>query len=563
MDPINQPAKSKYNVLFWIVLIGFIALFATQALVYVIYGNTWLDESEYLYVGHQIYERDLVLYDEIWSRTTPLLHYYYGASQIIDGPNIYWGRMFAVFATLGFLVLAFLIVKRLTKSKWAGLLALALILFNQDGMAIFLRAAPYNVTSFLLLLTILILTLKIKDSVKFPLAIGAATLLLMTRMNLIFFTGLLFVYTFIKFRHQLRVFFMSVLVFLVIALGVLWKFLAINWKNTLLGIFAPFTIYLYPDLFYGTISRAHWFFKMHETFSSVESLGFSIALVVGLLIYAITIIKKKDLKKPEFYQRNQLMIFMILGFFSIYLPHFWANDAYSFYSSALLAVIVSIGIHQVLMRIRGKLEKRIIIGLILGGLVFTLSMFTMLEFSNPLKGDYDAKRMTESGNMIADLTEYNATIFIADNEIGQLHMANRKTFPPMTGRYYLYTEDDNTEFVARTHRFNLEILKDQLANHTDYILIQSDRSWLKLYRPPALKEILPVIEKFIEEDYEFVAEIHNALPKKYEYSNPNLMLYKRKQRMQDTQELTQDTAPTQTFIKLSQKPEDKSQNDKN
>ncbi len=546
----NTTNTSSRSWLFWLALVFLLCVFLSQAYLYIFFGTTWLDESDYLYTGSQIFERNLILYDQIWTRMPPILFYFYGYSQTFIGPSMEMGRLFSFLATTLFLIASYFIVKNTTKSKFAGLLAVAFIVLHQKALSFYLRANAAVPTALAIMLILWALSLDIKEKIKFPLAFFFASIMLMTRMNTIFLFIALIVYMLIVVQEKIKTALISAGISLIIITSIMIKFLMINWKNTLLGIFAPFTVHIYPSLFYTTANKESWLAMPYEIFRSLQSLGVLVAIAIPLLVYFVMVLRESWVKQAEsktgienkagirhmlralfaLLMKHHFMVFLIVGFLSIFLTHFWADDTYVFYVTPILAVIASIGTYQIIKKFESENQhftKKLIISFVIGLLLFSLSGFTILGLSNPLAGDSDIARAKKSGAIIANLTEPEATIFIADNEIAQLLYANRKTFPPMTARYYLFTTDNNTPFIKATNRFNMEILNNHLANESDYVLIQSNRGWLKLNKPPILENVTALIEDQLQKNYEPIIDIPNAVPKTYEYGNGTLSLYKR------------------------------------
>jgi len=543
--------KSEKSWLFRLAVLFLVCIFITQAYLYIFFGTTFLDESDYLYTGSQIFERDLVLYDQIWTRMPPLLFYFYGASQTIIGPSFEMGRVFAFLATTLLLIVSFFTVKNATKNKFAGLLAVAFIVLHQKALSSYLRATASAPIALMVMLTIWALSLNIKEKIKFPLAFFFGSVMLMTRMNTIFLFLVLLAYMLIVAQDKIKTTLLAMGVSLVTITAVMIKFLMINGKNTLLGIFLPFTIHLYPQFFYETANREPWLAFPYEIFRSLQSLGILVAIAVPLLFYLFLVLRKRVSEQARskegitkrtaltaLLMKHHFVIFLILGFLSIFLTHFWADDLYVFYSMPILAVLGSIGVHKIIteQQAEQQAQRGLIIAFVLGLLLLSLSSFTVLNFSNPLSGDSDVLRAKKSGAVIANLTEPDATVFIADNEIAQLLTANRKTFPPMTARYYLFTTDNNTAFVKSTNRFNMEILNNHLENESDYVLIQSNRGWLKLNKPPILENVTKTIQTQLDKNYQHVIDIPNALPRRYVYGNGTISLYKRQIGKKEVQE---------------------------
>src|SRR3989344_5687871 len=532
---------------FWILLIGLVSIFGAQAFLYIFYGDTWLDETEYLYLGQQIYERDLTIYDEIWSRVPPVLHYVYGFSQTLIGPSFEMGRLFSLIFSSLLLITLFFTVKKMTKSRYAGLLAIAFIILNQKMLSFLLRVSPYSLSLLLLSLSIGVLATTLRDRIKFPLAFFFASLLILTRMDLFPYFIVLIVYMLVVAQDKIKTTLLAMGVSLITITAVMIKFLMINGKNTLLGIFLPFTIDLYPQFFYGTINKEPWIAFPYEIFRSLQSLGILVAIAVPLLFYLFLVLRESVSEEARSKEgitkrtaltalliKHHFVIFLTLSFLSIFLTHFWSNDTYVFYSMSVLVVLVSVGVHKITAE--QQAQRGLIIAFVLGLLLFSLSSFTVLDFSNPLSGDSDVLRAKKSGAIIANLTEPDATIFIADNEIAQLLTANRKTFPPMTERYYLFSDDNNTNFLRATNRFNMEILNEHLENESDYVLIQSNRGWLKLNKPPILENVTKTIQNQLDNQYQHVVDIPNALPRRYVYGNGTISLYKRQRGEKGVQE---------------------------
>ena len=174
--------------LFKLSLFSLISIFLITASFHALVGNTFLDEGEYLYTGYTTLEDDSQLYIDTFARVPPLMYLSYGSVLQLFGPDIINGRIFSIFLALGVFFFSFSIVKKLTGSKWAGLLSVALLASTQFVTQAFSRALPLALSNFFILGSIFFLV-KSSRPWKYYLSTLFIVLACLTRQNL----GMLFI----------------------------------------------------------------------------------------------------------------------------------------------------------------------------------------------------------------------------------------------------------------------------------------------------------------------------------------------------------------------------------
>jgi hypothetical protein len=188
---------------FWqLVTVGALALYLVLALVYVLAGRLNADEGWYLYAAQLVFEGDIPYRDFAYTQT-PLLPYVYGLPQLLFQPSIYLGRSTSLLLAVTTFALCVLLAKTHADKMAAGLTGLFLATFTY-GIYFSVIVKTYALLSFLFTLTFLVLSSRLTDRGKYPLAVVFAMCAAMVRLSAILFAAVIVAYSLVKTQWPVR-----------------------------------------------------------------------------------------------------------------------------------------------------------------------------------------------------------------------------------------------------------------------------------------------------------------------------------------------------------------------
>lgn len=167
---IAQVEQTKnQNKLLWL-LGGLIATFIAFALFYIFFGKVQYDEGFYLYAS-KIAWLGRIPYRDFFFTQTPLLPYVYGLPQHLLGTSLYLGRLTSLLFGILSVFLIYAIAYRM-ETRFAGLVAVALFIFNLETIYMETIVLTTALSVFLILLASLVLVSKINDYSKAILSVA-------------------------------------------------------------------------------------------------------------------------------------------------------------------------------------------------------------------------------------------------------------------------------------------------------------------------------------------------------------------------------------------------------
>ena len=479
--------------LFKLSLFSLISIFLITASFHALVGNTFLDEGEYLYTGYTTLEDDSQLYIDTFARVPPLMYLSYGSVLQLFGPDIINGRIFSIFFALGVFFFSFSIVKKLTGSKWAGLLSVALLASTQFVTQAFSRALPLALSNFFILGSIFFLV-KSSRPWKYYLSTLFIVLACLTRQNL----GMLFIILMIyllfiektNIKEKIGIGLVSVLV----PLAVFWKGLVADAPVVVANVFgaafqslAPVQLYLEGSSF---ISRFYYVFSDLNKLTILLSLTLFALLFLGL--------------NQNFTRRisKQKYILLIASMFAVnYFVHTFGwkgnNSWYSIYSVGLLAVLLSFVFYKLYYYLQDSRSRKVLVLVLLSLIMINFTLMDRTTLINPIHSDTHLNQISNTATQVAELTDEDDLILIFGQEMVHIVLeADRRTVPALTNSHYLYTTDSNTELVERFGFYNDELLLKWL-DESEVVMLPVDTSRVedKYSAYPLIVEALESREK--------------------------------------------------------------------
>jgi hypothetical protein len=188
--------------LWQLVTVGAFALYLVLALVHVLAGRLNADEGWYLYAAQLVFKGDIPYRDFAYTQT-PLLPYVYGLPQLLFQPSIYLGRATSLLLAVTTFALCVLLAKTHADKMAAGLTGLFLATFTY-GIYFSVIVKTYALLSFLFTLTFLVLSSRLTDRVKYPLAVVFAMCAAMVRLSAILFAAVIVAYSLVKTQWPVR-----------------------------------------------------------------------------------------------------------------------------------------------------------------------------------------------------------------------------------------------------------------------------------------------------------------------------------------------------------------------
>lgn len=547
---------------FTLVSLLLILFFLGCSFFFLLYGTTWLDEAGYMYDTWLIQQGETP-YQDFWVKTTPLMYHVYGWVQDYVGFNLYTGRAIS-FVFLGLLLLSlYALAKKLkigsdagageAEARWAGLLAVSFIITNMFLMHYYITATPYAMTALCLILPFLILMSSWHPLTKTILASLVFSLAFLTRVNAL--PLLVFFPFFFLLFYKKRYFFISLGTILLTSFLGLLPFLLSDMKATLFDVFGTSVSLFFPSFDAlrlntgsSTLFGSFYFFFQLLHLNFLQFFFLFIIVLFGALWF---LQRKRTMAKEDILQniKQHAVFYTICFFLLISLPFLFLSfvtKIYWVFCAPFLAIILSF----ILIKVWGYLKEPIKTGLvcfIIVGLLLSPTIFDLGDFSHPLK-ESDLERMDRIGGVLQKEIDPQDKVMIFGNVLHQLYAAQRKTYPALTHRQYLFKATTPTHVVERYHYFNYELLTAWF-NEADVVLISADRTFLLHY---AHKMPGVVQEQLDQNGFTLVMELEQAFPGRYLKQGP-LQIYKKYKKQEqpkpEDQEQT-DGAGTLKKIKL-------------
>jgi 4-amino-4-deoxy-L-arabinose transferase-like glycosyltransferase len=503
---------------YWLIVVLISVLFSIRSVVFVLFGNTWLDEGGYMF---DVWWQSIgnLLYVDFWVKTGPLMYLTYGWIQSFVGFNFITGRLISVGFSVLLLFTTYWFVKNVS-NKWLGLLSVAILVSNSFVMHLYSTATPYAMTMFLFMGGLAVMSSRLKKHYKIILATLLFSLSALTRTNII--PLLVFFGLYLLFFEDIKSFLLSVFVSVVTFIIILFPFLSKGFDETIHAVFGTVINVVYPLYDVGIVGNPSSTFENLVSFSGIVHFNLFqfILLLLGLVILVPRYFRKDIFSFVKSNKSEFLLLFMFAVSFVIHTyGQGGTNKIYWVYSAPLAAAIAAISIGLIWTDL--NLDGRKVFALVLiGGLFLSPAVFELRDLSNPSKQS-DLNRLDQVGLELVEIFG-DDKVLVFGNTLHVAYTGKLNTYPQLTHRNLMYVELVDTETVDKYHFFNSELLSLWLES-SDGVLVSSNSLVLENYSP----EVLELVTMKLVSDFELIIEIEDAYPKKYDFEN-SLLVYKRK-----------------------------------
>ena len=456
----------------------------------------------------------------------------HGIIQTIFGPSIIAGRIVSsVFFAL-LLLLTFLIGKNMG-GRWAGLVAVALIMSHALLVANYVSAVPYALTMGLLLGALTAEFSSRGRSAKIWWAALLMAAMALTRINMlpaVMIYGFYLFWIRVSVRHQ--VLFWSIF-FVSVSLG----YLPIILPDPALAV----SSILHPFARVGPLTALPASAKVGsvdvENFLEILASFFReyAATLAFFCAIVLAIVGSGRWALHDFLAREREWILLVAMGVGLLAAHYFywritGSIQYANFFMPLIALAAVVG------AVRYVEEEKIAAGLVIAviGVNLLANAFPSGIISRPSE-ETDLERVRRGAALVAARTAPGERIIAFDNSIFHVFAAGRFTEPALMNRDFLYVGDINSNTARRLRMYNLPLLLKWLSE-ADVVLLHEER-WRDMFRRPFFKEESHDSEKnitelssYFDEHYQRVGEAFNVYPRKYTEGNDGgtLVLYRRK-----------------------------------
>ena len=490
--------------LFKLSLVSLISIFLLTATFHALVGNTFLDEGEYLYTGYTTIEDNTQLYIDTFARVPPLMYLSYGSVLQSFGPDIINGRIFSIVLALGVFFFAFGIVRKLTGSKWAGLLSVALLASTQFVTQAFSRALPLALSNFFILGSIFFLV-KSKRPWNYYFSTLFIVFACLTRQNLGLLFIILMIYLFFIEKTKLKEKIGISLISIVVPLAFFWKGIVADAPVVIANVFGtafqsltPFQLYFEGSSF---ISRFYYIFSDLNKLTILFGLTLFVLLFLGLTgNFAREVVSHK-------------YILLIGGMFVVnYFFHTFGwkgnNSWYSIYSVGLLAVLLGFVFYKLYYYLQDPKSRKVLVLVLVSLIMINFTLMDRTTLINPIHSDTHLNKISFAAESVSELTNKDDQILIFGQ--GLIHIlleADRRTVAPLTNEHYLYTSELDINQVERYGFYNEAMLRTWL-DESDVVMLPRDKNRVA----SKYVDTLPIVLEILETQYGEPVIVESAIP---------------------------------------------------
>lgn len=527
-----QWCKGRENVFFKVIFLMTVVFALVEIVMFALYRQTWIDEEIYLFKSLTILRGDFTPFRDIVVEYPPLFILLYGLPQLLFGASFYVGRFAAAVFSVAILILLFKLIKKLM-NRWWALIAVLLLLSSLSLIGNYAVSALFAPTTLVLLTLLYIETTNINRSKKTILAACCLALLLLMRTNLF---PAMFVY--VIYLILMKAGWRNILLCFGITFGlVIAGYLPIVVFNPSLAI----SFILLPFHTFGTLKQVSLeFFARQDLLSFVTTLVEFIREYIVLLFLFLAVFVRfimEMIKRPSpfaFLREERIYVLTSVLVFTLIITHFFyfgvaTKVIYASYFGILFIVSALIGIYHL------ACERKVWVSIFVAGILlnFGVNVFRTDLVSNPL-AESDLARVERGAALVRENTTPTDTLVAFDNSIFHIYAADRKTFPPLFNRNFLYVHNTESEFIKPLLLYNFDMLK-QWIRSADFLLLHKER-WADQFveQGQDADKVAEVvwIGAMVNEQYKLIGTAKNVYPRKYTVGNDNdggtLLIYKNK-----------------------------------
>jgi|GEM_PF-1071078 len=527
--------KGREDGFFKVVVLTTVVFALVEIVMFALYRQTWIDEAIYLFKSLTILRGDFIPFRDIVVEYPPFFILLYGLPQLLFGAGFYVGRFAVAVFSVAILILLFKLIKKLM-NRWWALIAVLLLLSSLSLIGNYAVSALFAPTTLVLLTLLYVETTNINRSKKTILASCCLALLLLMRTNLFPATFVYVIYLIL-----MKAGWRNILLCFGITFGlVIAGFLPIVAFNPSLAT----SFILLPFHTFGTLKQVSLeFFARQDLLSFVTTIvEFIREYIVLLFLFLAVFIRfiMEVIKRPSpfaFLREEKIYVLTSVLVLTLTITHFFyfgveTKVIYASYFGILFIVSALIGIYHLAYE---RYERKVWVSIFMAGILlnFGVNVFRTDLVSNPL-AESDLARVERGAALVRENTTPIDTLVAFDNSIFHIYAADRKTFPPLFNRNFLYVHNTESEFIKPLLLYNFDILKQWIIS-ADFLLLHKEK-WASQFVEQGqdadkIAEIV-WIKATVNEQYKLVGTEKNVYPRKYTVGNDNeggtLLIYKNK-----------------------------------
>lgn len=445
-----------------------LSLYLIISIIYLFLGRLNGDEGWYLYASRLVFEGNVPYRDFAYAQM-PLLPYIYGLLQVAIHYGLYFGRITSIFFSFASIIFAVLIARKYGGIKACGIVAVLLATFAY-GIYFNTLAKTYALTTFFFMLSFLLLSSNIRDSVKFPLAVISAILAAVTRLPALLFFIPVLIYS-LYYSSRKTKFVICALCFAVFGVFI-FLFVADNTESILWNLI--------------TQHAERWGSK--SGFKAIEDVMFfripSLMLVFGpylpMLSFAAYFFYKNKGNVIAYLKKNVQIVAVISGlmlFLGVSLLNGGWNVEYAVPVAAPLLSLMAAAISKMHTHYRNNLPVKSFLFLLLA--VTFLITFGYLPIYVDLSGG--GLPIEEIKNISAFVSQRSAASdrILVFEALWIAIDSNRYALPGMTMGQFSY-QDVDAKKAKELKIVNYDMVLYYVKNKTAKIVILTDYDWKML-----------------------------------------------------------------------------------
>lgn len=513
-----------------ILIVGATAILLVESVVLVVYRETWIDEILASFKSYLILQGEFIPYVDSIMSYPPLVIPTFGYVQYLFGPSILAGR---VLATLFFalLYMAMVWVAHRVAGERGAAGAAILLASNLLLVSNYVTVTMYALATLLLLLTVVVELLDIERSHK-ALCNGVLFgLLLLCRIN---FLPALLVYGAFQLlaRHRWSAIGIWVLtVCIVVIIGYI-PIIRHNPSVALSDVISPIiSVGIMSKLAAPTLAQSFDSFITNLSDFIREYYGF---LLLFLIATALTI-QTHGVRLQTYVSEYRAVFLIWIYAVSMMAAHYfyWKLAGNVYYANYFMPFVILfiVASYRLLEHNRTVVVVLFVAVIALnGGLQYRKDII-----ASP--GDTsDLERVSIGAEHLERVTRKEDRILTFDDSLYHVFLADRRVFPPLMQRNFLFVNSEDTAYVRSIGFYNWDMLHQWLQTDADVFLMHQETGFEGLRRNPFWGKgedtdaRIAQFRAILAAEFQLVATVENVYPRKYTEGNDGgtLLIYKRK-----------------------------------
>lgn len=459
----------------WLALAAGAVLYLAFSVGFLFLGKLNADEGWYLYAGNLVFDGRLPYLDFAFTQT-PLLPYVYGLPQFLFGPSLYLGRFTSLFFSLTTFACAVALAWRLQGAPAAALTALLLATFT-TGIYHNTIVKTYALVALFFTLTLLTLTTRLGERVKYVLALGFAACAVLVRLSAAGFFVVIVVYILaVAQEKKVKIAVLGVLLFL----GAVMVLLIMHPDRDVI----VWNLVAYHLDQWGQLSLAERLGEIfrHRLWSLLRYLGLYILLAFLLFL---SVLARRSGRVAR--QQQQFLLAGAAALLLFILSHFFGGGwYYEYVVPAIVAGFPLMAARSVQVYREGSARKiyRRLIPLLLLAIFLFYPVEGIVLYTDRAGDASPVAEVGEVASFVAAHSRPSEAIMVLE-ALWIPVVADRAVLPGMTMAQFSY-QPFVTEKATRLHFVNGEIMRRYLVSGAPAVIIFTDYDLLTLLEAGAV-----------------------------------------------------------------------------